>query len=108
MAAARYVELNPVNAGIVKEAADYAWSNARFHLGLSQCDALVKDKSLLGLIDDWGDYLKGSNELITQTMLLRGTRTGRPAGSQKFVETIERLTGRDLGVRKAGRPLNRA
>jgi putative transposase len=44
LAAARYVELNPVNAGIVKEAADYPWSSARFHLGLSQGDALVRDK----------------------------------------------------------------
>jgi putative transposase len=107
LAAARYVELNPVNAGIVKEAAEYSWSSARFHLGLSQGDALVRDKSLLGLINDWGEYLKGDDEPRTQTMLLRGIRTGRPAGSEQFVEMIERLTGRDLAMRKAGRPLKR-
>jgi putative transposase len=33
LAAARYVELNPVSAGMVKEATDYPWSSARFHLG---------------------------------------------------------------------------
>ena len=107
LAAARYVELNPVNAGIVKEAAEYPWSSARFHLGLSQGDALVRDKSLLGLVNDWGEYLKGDDEPRTQTMLLRGIRTGRPAGNEQFVEMIERLTGRDLAVRKAGRPLKR-
>jgi hypothetical protein len=47
-ACARYVELNPVNAGIVKEAAEYPWSSARFHFGLSQGDAWVRDKNLLG------------------------------------------------------------
>ena len=108
LAAARYVELNPVNAGIVKEAAEYPWSSARFHLGLSQGDPLVRDKSLLGLVNDWGEYLKDDDEPRTQTMLLRGIRTGRPAGNEQFVEMIERLTGRDLAVRKAGRPLKRA
>jgi putative transposase len=33
LAAARYVELNPVNAGIVKDAEQYPWSSARYHLG---------------------------------------------------------------------------
>ena len=32
---------------------------------------------------------------------------GWPAGSERFVEMIERLTGRDLATRKAGRPLKR-
>jgi len=40
-------------------------------------------------------------------MLLRGIRTGRPAGSEQSVEMIERLTGCDLATRKAGRPHKR-
>lgn len=40
LAAARYVELNPVNAGMVKEPVDYPWSSARFHRGVSRRDAL--------------------------------------------------------------------
>jgi REP-associated tyrosine transposase len=108
LAAARYVELNPVHAGMVKEVADYPWSSARFHLGVSPGDALVRGKSLLGLVDNWSEYLKGNDEPRTQTVLLQGIRTGRPAGSEEFVEMIERLTGRDLAVRKAGRPLKRA
>jgi REP-associated tyrosine transposase len=107
LAAARYVELNPVNAGIVRESGDYRWSSARFHLGLTSGDALVKDKTLLGLIDDRTNYLKGDDEPRIQTTLLRGIRTGRPAGSEQFIEMIERLTGRDLMIRRAGRPLKR-
>lgn len=108
LAAGRYVELNPGSAGMVKAAANYPWSSARFHLGVSPGDALVRDKSLLGLVDDWGKYLKGNDEPRTQTVSLRGIRSGRPAGSDQFVEMIERLTGRDLAMRKAGRRLKRA
>ncbi len=108
LAAARYVELNPVNAGMVKEAMDYPWSSARFHLGVSQSDALVNDKSLLGLVQNWAEYLNVRDEPSIQTTLLRGIRTGRPTGSDQFVNLIEKITGRDLRMRQAGRPLNRA
>jgi putative transposase len=108
LAAARYVELNPVNAEMVSEAGDYPWSSARFHLGINTRDALARDKTLLGLIEDWTEYLKGNDEPRIQRTLQRGIRTGRPAGSEQFIEMIEGLTGRDLRMRKAGRPLKRA
>jgi putative transposase len=105
LVADRYVELNPVNAGMVKEAVDYPWSSARFHLGVSQGDALVKDKSLLGLVQNWAEYLNVRDDPAIQTTLLRGIRTGWPTGSDKFVNLIEKITGRDLRMRQAGRPL---
>jgi putative transposase len=108
LAAARYVELNPVSAGMVREAGDYPWSSASFHLGLNTRDALVRDKTLMGLIENWAEYLKGNDEPSIQTTLLRGIRTGRPVGSEQFIETIEQLTGRDLVMRRAGRPHKRA
>jgi hypothetical protein len=67
----------------------------------------VKKQNLLGLVEDRAAYLKGNDEWETQTTLLGGIRTGRPAGSEQFVELIEKLTGRDLTVRKWGRPLKR-
>lgn len=45
----RYVERNPVKAGMVKQAEDYAWSSARARLGLGRCTWL--DERLLFL--DW-------------------------------------------------------
>jgi len=99
LAATRYVELNPVNAGMVKEAMEYPWSSARFHLGVSQSDALVKDKSLLGLVQNWAEYLNVRDEPSIQTTLLREIRTGRPTGSDQFVNLIEKITGRDLRMR---------
>ena len=46
---------------MVNEAVDDPWSSARFHLGASQGDALVRDTRLLGLVDDWSAYLKGKD-----------------------------------------------
>ncbi|MGH8544076.1 MAG: transposase [Gammaproteobacteria bacterium] len=57
LAAARYIELNPVHAGMVAKAEEYAWSSAQFHLGLLAADPLVKDRTLLGLVEDWTDHL---------------------------------------------------
>ena len=88
-AAARYVELSPVNAGLVRAVSDYPRSSARFQLGVTSGDVLVKDKSLLGLIEDWAEYLKGNDEPRIQATLLRGIRPRRPAGSEQFIETIE-------------------
>jgi putative transposase len=49
LAIARYVELNPVKAGMVRSAEEYRWSSARFHLGVSHSDALVG----IGSLRDW-------------------------------------------------------
>jgi hypothetical protein len=65
---------------------------------------LVRDKTLMGLIEHWAEYLQGNDDPSIETTLLRGIRTGRPAGSEPFIEMLERLTGRDLVMRKAGRP----
>lgn len=102
LAAIRYVETNPVRAGIVKVAWDYRWSSAAFHVGDAVRDMLVRDRTLRGLIDDWRVYLKDDQDQ-PQEKIRKTTRTGRPAGDEHFIETIERLTGRTLRKQKPGR-----
>ncbi|HEY2990385.1 MAG TPA: hypothetical protein VGL11_21905 [Candidatus Binatia bacterium] len=92
---------------MVRSAEDYPWSSARFHLGFSKSDPLVKDKSLLGLVDDWADYLKRDENGVEKT-LLKAIRTGRPAGGEEFLERIEAMVKRRLALGKAGRPKKRA
>ena len=101
LAAARYVEMNPVRAGMVSRAGDYAWSSARYHLGRRKKDALVKDGSLLGLVESWGEFLSESDE-ESEAEVRRQTRTGRVAGEGPFVRKLEALTGRQLGRRRPG------
>ncbi len=56
LAAARYVELNPLRARLAKRARQWPWSSARAHLA-GRDDELVKAAPLLKLAPDWKDYL---------------------------------------------------
>lgn len=49
-AAVRYVEMNPVRAGLVETAEDWEWSGAQYHLGLRTTDWLAREQRLLGLV----------------------------------------------------------
>ncbi len=102
--AVRYVERNPVRAGIVKRAWDYAWSSARFHVGLLGTDELVQDRDLLDRVSDWKAFLEIGVSADEQRFLQEKTRTGRPCGDEAFVKQAERLTGRELLPKRPGRP----
>ena len=102
LAAVRYVERNPVSAGIVKNAWEYPWSSAAYHVGNIADDVLVKDRSLYGLVNDWRIYLSGEKEDEFNT-IRKATRTGRPAGNEDFIITMEGRTGRVLRRAKPGR-----
>lgn len=103
LAAVRYVERNPVKAGIVSHTRDYRWSSARFHLGIEATDMLVMDRTLLGLVSDWENFLLDEDDKLSERLRL-ASRTGRPLGNEDFVEEIEQLTGRDPRPRRPGRP----
>jgi putative transposase len=106
MAAAHYVETNPVRAGMVKAAWDYPWSSAAYHIGKTETDILVEDRNLMGLIEDWQSFLADAKDQQPEALRL-ATRTGRPAGDPSFIELLERLTGRTLKRGKPGRPVKR-
>jgi putative transposase len=102
LAAVRYVENNPVAVGIVKNAWDYPWSSAAYHVGNIEDDILVKDRSLYGLVDDWRIYLDEKEEAEFNA-IRKATRTGRPAGNNDFIIAMEGRTGRVLRRAKPGR-----
>lgn len=103
LAAVRYVENNPVAAGIVNHAWEYEWSSARYHVGDIRKDVLVKGKNLYGMVKDWRKYLdekiEGSDAVDN---IRKSTKTGRPIGDYDFVKEIEKLTGRLLRRKKPG------
>jgi putative transposase len=103
LAAVRYVELNPVQAGMVPHAWEYPWSSASFHTGKMESDPLVKDRTLSGLISDWEGFLAGGMTGEVERLRM-STQTGRPAGDDVFIAKVENLTGRDLSKGKPGRP----
>lgn len=96
-AAVRYIELNPVRAGLVERAEDYYWSSARAHIQ-RQNNLLLSKDALFGLEDlvgDWSNWLSEGNTDTELEMLRKCTRTGRPCGSKSFVSIVKKVTGRD-------------
>jgi putative transposase len=103
LAAARYIELNPVRAKLVVHAWEYPWSSARYHVGLCDKDPLVEERELLKIAGDWKKFLRGSDEAALNAVRT-ATRTGHPAGDARFIKELTRLIGRQLERRKPGRP----
>ena len=103
LAAARYIERNPVRVKICKQAGDYKWSSARYHLGLSRNDPLITKKySGIANTDEWSKWLTADPPELKE--LRHYFRTGRPLGGESFLKQAELTTGRTLVPQKAGRP----
>jgi putative transposase len=102
----RYIENNPVRAGMVRRAWEYRWSSAAEHVGRSAGTGLLDLNAwrvLLGK-DDWGTLLRQALEAGEVRMLRLSTHTGRPLGSDRFVSKLERAVGRRLRPLAVGRP----
>jgi putative transposase len=101
----RYVELNPVRAGLVEFAWDWPWSSACAHV------TGIDDTGLLNMQlwrtrfdgDRWKRFLdEGLNSTDDFERIRLATRTGRPLGNKDFVQRLEALTGRSLRPQKRG------
>lgn len=99
--AVRYVELNPVNAGLVKNPEDWKWSSAGAHLR-GEDDAMVVVAPMLHRVGDWSGYLSRPTSERDKALLQLHERTGRPLGSDAFIDRLERRCGRTLRPLKPG------
>jgi putative transposase len=99
--AARYVELNPIRSGLRRRIKDWKWSSVRAHLA-GENDALVQARPLLRKKKNWDGFLRDGLSDESLNTLRRHSRTGRPLGSDEFVERIESELGRSLKKRKPG------
>jgi putative transposase len=100
--ALRYVERNPVRAGIVRKAEDYQWSSAGAHVTGCE-DPLLSECPLAEGIKDWSAFLGQEDGASDMKNFMKHELTGRPLGSDEFIDKLEELTGRCLRLRKVGR-----
>ena len=101
-----YIERNPVRAGLVELAEDYAWSSARAHLADHDRDGFLDMAAWRSSYDAerWRDTLRlGVEEEALQERLRRATMTGRPFGSDQFIEQLEQDSNRMLRPRQRGK-----
>lgn len=92
LACARYVELNPVRAGLVATPAEWPWSSARSHLGQGP-DGLTQTAPLLDRWSDWQAVLDGGLEAALRDAIRVRERSGRPLGDTAFLAELA-ATGR--------------
>jgi putative transposase len=100
----RFIENNPVRAGVVEKAEDYPWSSARHHV-LGESDPVMRNGCFLkSEIADWRAYLaaRGDEPVLIRTW--QSLKTGRPAGEESFVRGLEGIVGRRLLALPRGRP----
>jgi len=100
-AAVRYIERNPVRAGIVKKAEDYPWSSAKAHIYKTQ-DILLLDNFMTEEITNWKDYLLDDSDDKKSSLFVGHVDTGRPLGDENFVKKLEGVVGRTLGRKQPG------
>jgi putative transposase len=111
LACCRYIELNPVRAGMVDAAEEYPWSSVRARLGLEVAAYLDMEPSYLSIGADeksrWANYRRFLNENVSPEeweRIRNAPPKGNLTGSDAFIEHVADLTGRSVEPRPRGRP----
>lgn len=103
-AAIRYIENNPVRTHLVKRAWDWEWSSARYHvtkegypISLAEVDRFIN-------INDWKQYLSGTEDTNQLKEIRANTISGRPLGNTDFITRIENMFHMQIRPMRRGRP----
>ena len=104
-AAVRYVENNPVRAGMTGSPDGYTWSSTLGHM-MRVADPLLSNDSTIGIeAKDWLTFLGKESDDEAIKDIRKNSLTGRPCGDDSFILNIEGLLGREkLKAGKCGRP----
>lgn len=112
LACYRYIEMNPVTAGMVAHPADYRWSSYRFNAGAG-FDALVTPHEyFLQLGDQVEQRANCYRELFSVSLpketvhdIQVASEFSAPLGNSRFRDEIEKATGMKAVQAKRGRPV---
>lgn len=107
----RYIEMNPVRAGIVSHPLDYIWSSIHTNAGDRNEEMLDPHPIYAGLATEEAERKACYRDLLSQAItedevarIRRSVNQGSALGSRAFQKQIEALTGRPTGFRRRGRP----
>jgi putative transposase len=99
-AALRYVERNPVRAGMVEISESYEWSSAAAHCGLKEDDLVIPLPKIPCFIPDWRLWINGEEDPRDIKNIRNKTKTGFPCGSSEFVKKLDVIWGVPFRQRK--------
>lgn len=107
----RYIELNPVRAGLASTPAEYAWSSYAHHAG-TKPDPVITDHAIYWALGNTPfdreaayqrlmDRRPDADEVLAMT---DAVLKGWPLGSDKFKSSLEKQASRRVTPAKRGRP----
>jgi putative transposase len=107
----RYIEANPLRAGLVKQADEYPWSSYRAH-GAGQADELLDRIAVYDQLAgsaaarqrQWSAKVHRPLDESTLEQVRRSSTTGLPFGTEKWVGRLAKRLDLDLTIRPRGRP----
>jgi putative transposase len=107
----RYIELNPVRAGMVSDPGEYWWSSYRAN-ALGKVDAILSPHPLFPALsaDDisrqqrYRDLFRTALDDAPLADLRMALNQNQPIGNSRFYAEIEVMTGQRRELRKRGRP----
>ena len=111
LACCRYVELNPVRAGMVDDPAKYRWSSCPAKVGIKEESWLDFDYFYLSLgksatkrAEKYAAWLRETIPESEIKLIREATQRGQLTANGKFVREISEKIGRRLELRGPGRP----
>ena len=115
LACQRYIELNPVRAGMVEHPAEYRWSSYRAN-AQGEADALVKPHPLYealgreaaGREAAYRELFRYELEPGLVDEIRRATNGNYALGNERFAEQVAAALGRRAVPGRSGRPRNAA
>ncbi len=111
LACCRYVELNPVRAGMVEAPWQYPWSSCQEKAASKELSWLDADPFYLSLGKTPEQRAKKYRKWLSETiqdgecnLIREATQRGQLTGSRKFEQEISKKIGRRIELRGQGRP----
>jgi putative transposase len=107
----RYIDLNPVRAGLAPHPAAYRWSS-HAHYAAGKLDPLISEHAaFINLDQDHTGRQTAYRALFdeemdprTLTLIRESVNAGCPLGSESFLKMVEARLGRPVRLPKRGRP----
>lgn len=107
----RYIELNPVRANMVSRPEEYRWSSYGVNAWGDKSNYLSHHSEYLNLGTDSEERCLAYRELFRHQLdkndlhaIRQAAYYSHPLGDSRFVEQIERYSGKAVGYAKRGRP----
>jgi REP-associated tyrosine transposase len=112
LACCRYIDLNPVSAGMVTHPGEYRWSSFRQKTGDPAGVWINLDDCYIALGKTANQRRRSYAKFVTERVPARGEvdvirralRSGQLTGNDRFIDEVEKKTGKRIERRRPGRP----